>query len=323
MVSEASVKKAFMNIDDEISEIMAFSEEVEGKTLEGTADSRVKLIKHVRKFHHDREDLFKQMKHMRAKENAQQNKENKAEEELYKLLQKTVISYEELADKLELSFEKFLKVYNMHVAYVYSYPGFTTLYTHIGKRLKIFKAVEDFMRGELSKGKVSKENINTLMAEFEILRQRYHDLEQGLKMLDRMFADFNNLQRVIYNKTSELDLLKDKYERASGLAGFFGRKKLVKRGVDIDKVSTGALESSVKTGRIKLSRDDEARVNTIIKASKSLHKVKVPVIRERSSILRKDLNHIFGHEKNSWHILDKAAEQLKKSRKRSKISKAA
>lgn len=323
MVSKASVNRAFMNIDEEISEILKYSEEVEGRTLEGTAESRVKLIKHVRKFHQDRQELFKKMLHLRAEALSYQKKENKAEEELYGLLQKPVFSYEEVADKLELTFEKFLKVYNFHVAYVYSYPGFTTLYVHIGKRLRLLKAVEVAIRSEFSNGRISRENLNAMLAEFEILRNKYHDLEEGLKVLDKMFAEFNNLQTIIYNQTLKLDLLNDKYEKAPGLAGFFGKKQLVSKALDIDKISTNALESNVKAGKIKLSRDDDQRVNIMINVSKTLHKVKVPVIRDRSGLLRKELNHIFSHEKNVWEALDKAHKALKKAKGRLKLAQAA
>ncbi len=322
-MSEGSVKKAFMNIDDEISEMLKYSEEVEGRTQEGTGLSRIKLIKHVRRFHHEREELFNDMKHLRAEELSYQRKENKAEEELYLLLQKPFFSYAEVADKLELTFEKFLKVYNFHVAYVYSYPGFTTLYTHIGKRLRLLKAVETVMRSEFSNGRISRENLNAMLAEFEILRNRYHDLEEGLKVLDKLFAEFNNLQTIIYNQTLKLDVLNDKYVKAPGLAGFFGKKQLVNKALDIDKISANALESNVKAGKIKLSRDDNQRVNIMINASKTLHKVKVPVIRDRSSLLRKELNHIFSHEKNVWGALDKAYKQLKKAKGKLKLAKAA
>ena len=323
MVSEASVNKAFKNVDEEIAEIMKYSDEVEGMSLEGTATSRIKLIKHVRKFQSDRQELFKQMQHLRAEKLSYQRRENKAEQDLYELLQNPGFSLEEVADKLELSFEKFMKVYNFHVAYVYSYPGFTTLYTHIGKRLRLFKEVNRVSKGLFANGKFSKENYELINSEIEVLRHKYHDLEESLKVLDKLFAEFNNLQSIVYNQTGQLNMLQDKYERAPGIAGFFGKKILVVKGVDIDKISSENLSSQVKAGKMKLGHADERRVNIMITASKTLHKVKVPVIRDRRSILRKELLHISNSEKNVWDILDMAHKALKKAKRRTKLAKAA
>lgn len=120
-----------------------------------------------------------------------------------------------------------------------------------------------------------------------------------------------------------MNLLQDEYKRVPGIAGFFGKKILVVKGVDIDRIGTGLIGSNVEAGKMKLDHADERRVNIMINASKTLHKVKVPVIRDRRSLLRNELKRILAHETNVWNVLDTAHKELKKAKGRAKLAKAA
>jgi hypothetical protein len=285
LTGQRAIKRDFELLDKDIGLLEHQTKELQGMTHADSEAAMKNFVRAVRMVYEAKRELFFHTEKARHKIDTASIQLDVFEDRLKHVLNQMRMarefSFTELAKLLEKSLNKFEDQLTFQIRY-HDSPrmGFSLVDRHVAQRKELMQNVKERFDQPAFEQLMKGNDLEALRNRLKALAEtRYDDLLNSLRMLDKLFAEFNTKLHNIYAITSRLEMMQGfKMEPRKGVISRF-----------FSAIFGGKEEPRLYTG---LSEGDKRRIRVLRGMVHKMHDTAVIPIRERQREVLKELRKI-------------------------------